>query len=63
MYAMWVTHGRVHACHVDDACMPYGYVQPIKKGSVEENRGRKRRKEEGEKERKREEGRSDSFFL
>ena len=55
MHAMWVTHGMVHACHVDDtwhdACMPCGYVQPIKTRSVEENRGKKR--EEMERERKR----------
>ena len=35
-----------------DACMPCGYVQPIKLGSVEEKRERKRRKEERKRERK-----------
>ena len=48
----WVTHGMMHACHVDDtwhdACMPYGYVQPLKRGSVEEKRRRKRKRERKE---------------
>ena len=50
MHAMWVTHGMVHACYVGDtwhdaACMPCGYVQPIKRGSVEEKRGKKEERE------------------
>ena len=53
---MWMTHGMMHACHVDDAwhdaCMSSGYAQPIKRGSVEEKRGRKRRKGERKRERK-----------
>ena len=53
---MWVTHGMVHACHVGDTwhgeCMPCGCVQPIKRGSVEEKRWRKRRKGERKRERK-----------
>ena len=48
----------MHACHVGDtwhdACMPCGYVQPIKRGSVEEKRWRKRRKGGRERERERE---------
>ena len=38
-----------------DACMPCGYVQPIKKGLVEEKRGRKRRNGERNKKRKKKE--------
>ena len=56
MYAMWVIHGMMHVCNVDDtwhdACMPCGYVQPIKRGLVEENKWRKRRKGERKRERK-----------
>ena len=44
----------MHACHVDDAwhdaCMSSGYAQPIKRGSVEEKRGRKKRKGERKRE-------------
>ena len=51
----WVTHGMVHACHVGDtwhgACMPCGFFQSIKMGSMEEKRGKKI--EERERERKR----------
>ena len=46
----------MHACHVGDtwhgACMPSGVVQPIKRGSVEEKRWRKRRKGERKREMK-----------
>ena len=43
-----------------DACMPCGYVQPIKRGSVKEKRGRKRRK--GERMRNRKEDPTSSSF-
>ena len=42
--------------------MPCGYVQPIKRGSVEEKRGRKRRKVERKKERKEDPAASSSDF-
>ena len=61
----WVTHGMMHACHVGDtwhvACMPCGFVQSIKTGSVEEKEEKTNEKKGGDKER--EEGRFDSFFL
>ena len=63
---MWVTHGMVHACHVGDTwhgvCMPYGGVQPIKKGSMEEKRWRRRRKGERKRERKEDPTASSSDF-
>ena len=58
-----------------NACMPCEYVQPIKRGSMEEKRERKRRKREREREEKErekekkkrekegEKGGSSSFFL
>ena len=56
----------MHACHVGDtwhgACMPCGGVQPIKKGSVEEKIGRKRRNEERKRERKEDPTTSSSDF-
>ena len=62
----WVTHGMMHACHVDDtwhgACMPCRFVQSIKT-----DRWRKRKeireKEKKGREKEMEEGRSDNFFL
>ena len=66
MHAMWVTHSMVHACHVvdtwHDACMPCGGVQLIKRGSVEENRWRKRRMGERNRERKEDPTASSSNF-
>ena len=56
----------MHACHVGDtwhdACMPCGFVRSIKMGSVEENGGKKKN-EKKMREKEREKGRSDSFFL
>ena len=45
-----------------DACMPCGYVKPIKRGPVEEKRGRKRRKGERKRERKEDPTASSSDF-
>ena len=46
----------MHACHVGDtwhdACMPCRDVQPIKRESMEEKRGKKRRNGERKRERK-----------
>ena len=56
----------MHACHVGDtwhdACMPCGYVQPIKRGSEEEKRGGKRRKGDWKRERKEDPESSSSEF-
>ena len=45
-----------------DACMPCGYVQPIKRGSVEETRRRKSNKGERKKKRKEDPMTSSSDF-
>ena len=55
MHSMWMTHGM-------HACMPCGFVRSIKTGLVEENGGKKKN-EKKMREKEREEGRFDSFFL
>ena len=53
VHAMWVTHGMMHACHVDGtwhgACMPCGGVQPIKKGIDGEREENERERGKGRK--------------
>ena len=51
----WATHGM-------HACMPCGFVRSIKKGLVEEKRGKEKKKKKM-REKEREEGKSVSFFL